>query len=632
MLKIPEQLKNPEFRFVLLGKWNNWGRYENKNGKSVLVETKEFSGLDYEELSKNKEWKPLGKAPYEPAWQKNGYSFDNPKLLNHQANFGIIGGYGKLRILDIDDSGLASLMSEKLNTFAVKTGSGGTHFYFISEYNKNHVLINELGELRANNYQVVCSPSIHPSKNQYQVIKDMPIQEISSEELYNLIKPYLREEKNNSLQEGLDNFDSKKDTSRSAYEMQRVCWLVSQGFSKKKVWEKMQVYSKWFNASEQYREMTYQKALEYVGKGEEGESETEEENFELEVFTDKDLLNYTPKNTKWLIENQIPLGEIGLLVGKRGERKTFTALVQALCLSSGKDCFNDKIAEPKKVVFVSEEDSIDTLASRIKALKKGMGLEKQELPIKYLSFNGLKLDTQNVKLKKFKELLAEFKPDLVIIDALQRCVTFEVDKDNRAISQLFTEVIRPLMKEFGGTWLFISHLRKTQGNNKVIDELDEVRGGSELVNYCRFVLMCEAPRYQQKTEDGADMIIFKVLKMSSSQIPEPKVISYMNEEDCIRVSYEGIPAEVLAGEVQSAKAIQEWLMNNQITEFKTKTINDASEEIGFKKTLISYGLKLLIKQGIVKKVKRGMFEVVGVNSEQKKIIEEKEIDFTEALD
>jgi len=340
------------------------------------------------------------------------------------------------------------------------------------------------------------------------------------------------------------------------------------------------------------------------------------DEIELDIISDEELMSYKPKDRKWLINNQIPEGEIGVLAGKRGERKTFTALEQAICLASGKECLGDEVPEKKKVLFVTEEDGIDTIATRIKGLKKSKGIEKEALEIKYMCFNGLKLDREDGRLKSFERLLEEFRPDLIIIDALQRCVTFEIDKDNRAISELFTEVIRPFQKKYGGSWLFISHLRKSQNNQNVIDPLDEIRGGSEIVNYCRFVLMCQAPRYQTKTDEGSDLIVFKVLKMSNSQIPENKVISFTNEDEGIRVSYEGVPEDVLAGEVQCANAIKEWLVSNALTEFKTKEINDVSEQIGAKKTLISYGLKVLLKDGFLKKIKRGTWKVVGKDLQQ----------------
>lgn len=135
MVKIPKQLQNPAFRFVLLGKSDMWARHENKGGKRVLVETKQFHPTDYKTINQ-KVWKALGKAPYESAWQNKDYDCNNPKLLNHTENFGIIGGYGKLVVLDIDDPILAEELEKQLDTFTTKTGSGGRHFYFIVENGK----------------------------------------------------------------------------------------------------------------------------------------------------------------------------------------------------------------------------------------------------------------------------------------------------------------------------------------------------------------------------------------------------------------------------------------------------------------------------------------------------------------
>lgn len=615
MVDIPKQLQNSKFGFVVLGKWNNWGRYENVQGKSKLVETKEVKAVDYDEYHKNKEWKPLGKAPFQPGWQKKHIRFNSKELKKHEANVGVIGGFGRLRILDIDDKALGESFEEAMNTLTHKTGSGGKHFLFTSDWDKNEVLIKGLGEIRANYYQVVIPPSRHPNGEYYKVHIDKPIREISKEEFLDIVKPYLREQVQSTT---LSQFEGK-DTSRSGLEYGRVLALIKEGKSKEQIFEKMMAYSKWKESPDQYKELTYQKAKDYCDLLHKVEDETQE----LEVYSDEEISNYDAKEQKWLIENQIPEGEIGVLAGKRGERKTFTALRMALGLASGQEVFGDKVPVKRKVLFITEEDGVDTIAKRIQGLKKGMELEGTNLEIKYMCFNGLKLDRKNKKFENFKILLEEFKPDLVIIDALQRCVTFDIDKENKMISELFTETIRPLHKQFGCGWLFISHLRKSPTNAKVLDPLDEIRGGSEIVNYCRYVLSTQSPRYQTKTEEGSDLIVFKVLKMSNSQIAEPKVIAFTNECDKIKVTYEGIPEEVLAGEIQSAKGIKEWLFSTQTTEFRTKDLNDAAEEIGFKKTLLSVGLKILIKQGIVKKVKRGLYEVIGSDKSQQKLITKK---------
>jgi len=223
---IPKQLQNPEFRFCLL--------------------------------------KPKEKIPFEKNWQKKGYTYDSPKLLEHiknGGNYGIIGGFGNLRILDIDDPILAKELEKKLPVFIVKTGGGGKHFYFISFYNKNHVLANEKGELRANNYQVVGAGSTHPNGNKYEVYNDIQIPEIATDLLKMILEPYIRKEP--TIITTLE-LDKKKDTSRSGLEYRKVLALIKEGKTKEQIFQEMMAYSKWATAPVQYRETTYQKALAFT--------------------------------------------------------------------------------------------------------------------------------------------------------------------------------------------------------------------------------------------------------------------------------------------------------------------------------------------------------------------------------
>lgn len=338
-------------------------------------------------------------------------------------------------------------------------------------------------------------------------------------------------------------------------------------------------------------------------------------SFKLSPYSDKDLETYVPEKQAWLIESQIPKGEIGLLVGKRGEFKTWVALDEAINLAAGTETFGDIVPEPKKVLFIDEESGKNQISIRRNLLKNGLGL-KQPLNIKFLSFEGLKLDRLDTeKFEQFKQLLEDFKPDLVVVDCLARVVSFEIDKDNASINELFTGVIRPFIKQYGMTWLFLHHLRKSpQGNIRVDDNLDEVRGGSELVNYCRFVLMCQTPKFQNKNEDGSKMIVLKFLKMSNSELPEPKVLSFIPDKPegttSIKINYLGKCEDVLATEVRVGNAILEYLFNKQITgEFKTKDIEEAAEEIGFKRSNLSMGLKSLLDRNKIIKIKRGVYEV-----------------------
>ena len=99
------------------------------------------------------------KKSFEIGWQNKPYKYNNPQLLEHMqngGNYGVVSGYGKLRILDIDDLKLVPIFDKLFgDTFSVETPSGGRHYYFISDYNKNHILKNGAGELRSSKMQCV---------------------------------------------------------------------------------------------------------------------------------------------------------------------------------------------------------------------------------------------------------------------------------------------------------------------------------------------------------------------------------------------------------------------------------------------------------------------------------------------
>jgi P4 family phage/plasmid primase-like protien len=213
-IEIPKQLQNPEFRFCLIRKQS--------------------------------------KAPYENDWANKGYEFNNPKLLEHLkngGNYGVIGGYGKLIILDKDKTDLPI----DFETFTVETGSGGKHFYLISDYEQNHVFIKQFGELRAKNYQVVGVGSTHPNGRDYKIFKDLPILQISKEELKKIIEPYLRKEE-------IPTEQTIGDASRSGLEYRKILSLLKEGKTREQIYKIMSAYSKWVSAPEQYRTMTFEKA------------------------------------------------------------------------------------------------------------------------------------------------------------------------------------------------------------------------------------------------------------------------------------------------------------------------------------------------------------------------------------
>jgi len=160
---IPKQLQNDVFKFVLL---------------------------------KHKE-----KIPFEFNWTINNYNFNDPKLLKwieEGGNYGVIGGYGGLLVLDFDDIEIQKKIVPLLpKTFTIKTGSGKLHKYFISDDPESFKVLNSkketLIDIQGEGKQVVGANCFHPNGNKYEVIDDSEIARISNKRLKIVLNDYLKD-------------------------------------------------------------------------------------------------------------------------------------------------------------------------------------------------------------------------------------------------------------------------------------------------------------------------------------------------------------------------------------------------------------------------------------------------------
>ena len=198
------------------------------------------------------------KAPYEQQWQNlRNYPYNHKRIEMHKGNLGVVSGYGNLIILDIDDLNLVERFDKKALTFAVKTGSGGRHYYFYckEDFQKSYyVLGNKQGELRCSNSQVVAPESIHPNGNKYEVFNNVEIQNISKKEIKLLLGKLLEKTQNSVC---------TTDTSRSGIEWGEVCGMVESGYSFDDVDREMKLmdFTKWIESGMAYRLHVYCGAL-----------------------------------------------------------------------------------------------------------------------------------------------------------------------------------------------------------------------------------------------------------------------------------------------------------------------------------------------------------------------------------
>lgn len=191
------------------------------------------------------------KAPEtKSSWKDEMYSFDNLTLndwVDYGGNIAIVGGYGRLRIIDCDGGKIPDFLKD-LDTFIVKTPKKGYHIYIYSDDDENFDNEELNIEYRAENRYVLIPPSIHPeTKTKYEVFKDRPILDLSYEQVHELLSK------------------KKKDTSRSAQEMKKVITLLQAGKTKEDVFDIMDKEGdKWKTAHNAYKELTFNKATVWV--------------------------------------------------------------------------------------------------------------------------------------------------------------------------------------------------------------------------------------------------------------------------------------------------------------------------------------------------------------------------------
>jgi len=162
----------------------------------------EWPGLRYDVILSGQ------KKPERLRWSTEAnYLYGHPVLAGYLAeghNYGILTGIGGLVVLDVDDIArleALGILDKVPETFTVKTGRGGLHFYYICQDLKQKIILEDpvlkdseghplhLGELQALGQQVVGPGSRHPNGNFYEVIKDLPIASIAKTDLLQILAP-----------------------------------------------------------------------------------------------------------------------------------------------------------------------------------------------------------------------------------------------------------------------------------------------------------------------------------------------------------------------------------------------------------------------------------------------------------
>jgi RecA-family ATPase len=597
------------------------------------------------------------KKPFEKNWTNKPYTAKEISKFKGE-NYGVLCGYENLAVIDCDEESMQVAVKNMFpKTFRVKTPNGFHNYFFIPDLKQKLILETEtgthLGEIQSHGTQVVAPNSIHPTGKKYEVLEDIKIATISCAELYEKISPFIKQVKQTEenvkwerkehsevdelsvaqiwgttgLKKHNDEYYGEHPTHGSDGGMNfwinplKNMWhcfrcdsgggvlsaigvkegIIDCSEARKgnlrgdKAFQCIEKAREKYGLKEDYEEQKRQRELKILEKHFGGELKTAPKE-KIKIIWDSELKDWEEEEKEWIIDKLIPSRSVCVFTGKRGTLKTFMALMMGYSVASGNDFLGHFPTRKGGVIYLDKENGIPIMKKRTAMIKKGMEIDENPLKIGFICFSQLKID-KNSDIAQIEELIKVENPLLLIIDTYRRGISFD-ENDAGAVSELFVDILRPLAEKNNISILLIHHNRKGSGG-EAPDEMDEIRGSSDLANYADIIM---------KMERRKGTIILKQLKNRNAQEIEPMKINGIFTDDSLKMSYEGTYEKQTQAE-KCVEVLSIWIAEKGIEQFSTADAKEIAFKQGIRERNFTHALNLLQDSGVIKNTMRGHYEV-----------------------
>ena len=162
------------------------------------------------------------------------------------------------------------------------------------------------------------------------------------------------------------------------------------------------------------------------------------------------LLNGPIKPPEWLLWPLVERGQLASLYSAPKQGKSLLALEMAAAAAAGNPYFGRRANDPVDVLYLDQENTETDLRERL----TDMGYSPRDLQhLTYLSFPPVPpLDTSDGG-KKFAELVARFRPDLVVLDTLSKFVEGD-ENESKTWTRFYQHTaLRLKSQRIAGLWI-----------------------------------------------------------------------------------------------------------------------------------------------------------------------------------
>jgi AAA domain/DnaA N-terminal domain len=194
----------------------------------------------------------------------------------------------------------------------------------------------------------------------------------------------------------------------------------------------------------------------------------------------------------WLIERLWSAGAVGIVSGPPKALKTWTALEMAISVATGVPCLSTfPVHRSGPVLLYAAEEPMPALHSRLHALARNHALDLDQVDIRVIAADSLRLDRGEDR-EKLTATVRFHRPVLLILDPLIRL--HGLDENQSGPMAELLGYFRSLQRSTGTAIAIIHHSRKHSASSAAPGQ--SLRGSSDLYAFVDSLVSLERRRDQ----------------------------------------------------------------------------------------------------------------------------------------
>lgn len=304
----------------------------------------------------------------------------------------------------------------------------------------------------------------------------------------------------------------------------------------------------------------------------------------LVTVSPADLLSRTPDSITWRVGGVIPAQGVGILAGPAGYGKSWALLDLAIATALGEKWLDHFPTKAGRVLYIDEESSEELLGIRIRKLLAFRGSRPESLDL-YLCVGQSVSLSDPAGVARLRTLLAELKPQLIIIDSFIRI--HRAEENSASDMAAVSAVIRELVREFDCVFYFADHQRKAGAGETSLDTM--LRGSTEKAAFVDSLFSMKKVAIGLTVEHSksrfAEPVPTFVLQIEDPTPGSTRVLRAGNADE---IRQEAMVAEARPF-IEGVLGEEDWISRQDLLE--------KAKEAKIKETAISATLKLMVVDG-----------------------------------